>query len=133
GGYIASRTARYPDHMGGFLNGFMVWGLAVFVAVLIATWAGAATASGDAITSGVAGTVGELSDAAQAQGANAGALATAQDTSHVIATIAWWAAASLGLGLAGAISGGWLGAHHPGWETRPRIDDRTAYQTSPEI
>lgn len=133
GGFIASRSARYPDHFGGFLNGFMVWAIAVFAAVLLAAWAAGATASGDAIPSGVASTVGELSDAAQAQGANSSDLATAQDTAHVVATLAWWAAAALGLGLAGAIAGGWLGAHHPHWEGRPRLDDRVAYQTKSDI
>jgi hypothetical protein len=41
--------------------------------------------------------------------------------------------ASLGLGLAGAIAGGWLGAAHPKWEGRPRLDDSRPYQTGPEI
>lgn len=133
GGFIASRAARYPDHFGGFLNGFMVWALAVFAAVVLAAWAATGTASGDAIPSGVAETVGELSDAADAQGASASSLETAQDAAHVIATLGWWAAAAMGLGLAGAIAGGWLGAHHPGWEGRPRLDDRAAYQVTPEI
>src|SRR5215831_10610669 len=36
GGYIASRSARYPDHFGGALNGFMAWALAIVAAILIA-------------------------------------------------------------------------------------------------
>ncbi|MEJ0060196.1 MAG: hypothetical protein WDM79_11730 [Terricaulis sp.] len=33
------------------------------------------------------------------------------------------------IGLAGAIAGGWLGAHHPVWDKRPRLEDR-AYQNT---
>src|SRR5690349_21101713 len=46
GGYIASRSARYPDHFGGALNGFMVWSVAIVAAILIASFAGAILASG---------------------------------------------------------------------------------------
>jgi hypothetical protein len=131
--YIAARGARYPDHFGGLLTGFMVWALAVFVAVVLATWAGAAAASGDALTSGVAETVGELSDATDGQGANAGELATAEDTADAIAALSWWTVGALSLGLAGSIAGGWLGAHHPIWEGRPRLDDGVSYQSAPRI
>src|SRR5215475_3606826 len=54
GGYIATRGARFPDHFGGLLNGFMVWALAVFIAVSFATWATSGAVSADAIPSGVA-------------------------------------------------------------------------------
>jgi hypothetical protein len=131
GGYIASRAARYPDHFGGFLTGFMVWALAVAAAVTLATFAAGQAASGDALTSGVAETVGELSDATDAQAANAADLATAEDTADALAALSWWAVGALGLGLAGAIAGGWLGAHHPKWEERPRLDDAVAYQHTP--
>ncbi|MGQ0533763.1 MAG: hypothetical protein ACT4OF_13890 [Caulobacteraceae bacterium] len=40
---------------------------------------------------------------------------------------------ALSLGLAGAIAGGWLGAHYPKWETRPRLDDAVAYQTTTKL
>lgn len=133
GGFIASRTARYPDHFGGFLNGFMVWALSVFACVVLVSWVATSAVSGDALPAGVAENVGELSDAAEGQGASTGALETAGDAAHALATLAWWAAAALGMGLAGAIAGGWLGAHHPGLETRPRLDDRAAYQVTPEI
>ena len=133
GAYIASRAAQYPDHFGGFVTGFMVWAFAVVVAVLIASWTAAAVSGGDAIPSGVAETVGELSDATDGQGANASDLGTAEDTADALAAISWWTVGALGLGLAGAIAGGWLGAHHPKWEERPRIDDRVAYKMSPEI
>lgn len=133
GGYIAARSARYPDHFGGLLTGFMVWALAVSVAVVLAVWTSAGGVSGDALPSGVAETVGELSDAVQGQGANASDLATAEDTADAVATLAWWTAAALGLGLAGSIAGGWLGSAHPKWDTRPRLDDEVAYQTTPRI
>lgn len=133
GAFIAARTARYPDHFGGSLTGFMVWALAVFVAVVLAVLTTAGATSGDALTSGVAETVGELSDAVDAQGADAASLATAEDTADALATLSWWTVGALGLGLAGAVAGGWLGAHHPKWEGRPRLDEGPSYQTTPRI
>jgi hypothetical protein len=133
GAYIASRGSRYPDHFGGLLTGFLVWALAVAFAVSLATFAAGALSSGDSIPSGVAETIGELSDATDGQGANASDLATAEDTADAIAALAWWTGGALGLGLAGSIAGGWLGAAHPKWETRPRLDDATAYQNAPKV
>ena len=133
GAYVASRSARYPDHFGGALTGFMVWAFAVFVAVVLAVLTAAAASSGDAIPSGVAETVGEISDAAEGQGASVGELATAEDTADVVATLSWWTFGALALGLAGAIAGGWLGAAHPKWEGRPRLDEGPAYQSTPRI
>lgn len=133
GAYVASRTARYPDHFGGSLTGFMVWALAVFAAVVLAVLTTAGATSGDALTSGVAETVGELSDATDLQGANPADLATAEDTADALATLSWWTVGALGLGLAGAIAGGWLGAHHPKWEGRPRLDEGPSYQSTPRI
>lgn len=133
GAYVASRGARYPDHFGGALTGFMVWALAVFVAVVLAVFTAAAASSGDAIPGGVAETIGELSDATDAQGASVSELATAEDTADVMATLSWWTFGALALGLAGAIAGGWLGAHHPSWENRPRLDEGPAYKTAPRV
>ncbi len=133
GAYIASRGARFPDHFGGLLTGFMVWAFAVFVAVVLATLTAAGGMSGDALTAGVAETVGELSDATDGQGAATGELATAEDTADVIAALSWWTVGALSLGLAGSIAGGWLGAHHPKWEGRPRLEDTVAYQTTPRL
>jgi hypothetical protein len=129
GAYIASRGARYPDHFGGALTGFMVWAFAVAFAVSLAAFATSGAVSGDALPSGVAETIGELSDATDGQGANASDLATAEDTADALAALSWWTVGALGLGLSGAIAGGWLGAHHPKWETRPRLDDMVPYQT----
>lgn len=133
GAYIATRGARYPDHFGGALTGFLVWSFAVFIAVVLATWTVSSATGGDAIPSGVAETIGELSDATDGQGANASDLATAGDTADALAGLSWWTVGALSLGLAGSIAGGWLGAHHPTWDTRPRVEDRTPYQTKSEI
>jgi hypothetical protein len=132
GAYIAVRGARFPDHFGGLLTGFMVWSFAVFIAVILATWTAAAATGSDSLASGVAETVGELSDATDGQGANVSDLATAEDTADVIAALSWWTFGSLSLGLAGAIAGGWLGSHHPKWETRPRLED-VPYQSAPRV
>ncbi len=133
GAYVASRAARYPDHVGGLLTGLVVWALSVVGAVVIASFAAGAVSSGDAIPAGVAETVGELADAATGESAAAGELESAANTADAVAAIAWWTAASLGLGLAGAIAGGWLGAAHPKWDGRPRLDDSRPYQMGPEI
>lgn len=123
GGFIASRSARYPDHFGGALNGFLVWALALVAAILIASFAGAVLASGAESASNLASTVDAVSEAAT-------------DRDGVASTLrgpAWWALGAVGLSLCGAIAGGWLGAHHPKWEGRPRLDDRASYKLSPEI
>lgn len=133
GAYIAARGSRYPDHFGGLLTGFMVWALAVAAAVTIATFAAGQAVGGDALPSGVAETIGELSDATDGQGANAADLATAEDTADALAAISWWTVGALSLGLAGAIAGGWLGSHHPKWESRPRLEDGVPYQATPRV
>ena len=133
GAYIAARSSRYPDHFGGLLTGFMVWAFAVAVAVSIAAFTAGAAVSSDTLSSGVAGTVGELSDATDMEGANPGDLATAEDTADALAALSWWTVGALSLGLAGAVAGGWLGAHHPKWEGRPRLDDGVPYQTTPRL
>ncbi|MBL8531136.1 MAG: hypothetical protein JNK94_05325 [Hyphomonadaceae bacterium] len=133
GAYIAARGARYPDHFGGLLTGFMVWAFAVAVAVSLATFAAGSAAGADALPSGVAETVGQLNNAAEGQRADPSDLAAAEDAADALAAIAWWTVGSLALGLAGAIAGGWLGAHHPKWEGRPRLDDGVPYQTTPRI
>ncbi len=133
GAYIASRGARYPDHFGGLLTGFLVWAFAVAVAVALATFAASGAVSGDALPSGVAEAIGELSDATDGQAANASDLATAGDTADALAAIAWWTVGALSLGLAGSVAGGWLGSHHPTWEGRPRLDDGVPYQSTSKI
>ncbi len=133
GGYIASRSARYPDHFGGALNGFMVWALAIVAAILIASFAGAVLASGAEDSARLANTVDAVSDAAANRGASSGDLAAADGAADLVRHAAWWALGAVGLGLCGAIAGGWLGAHHPTWEGRPRLEDRASYKLSPEI
>lgn len=133
GGYIASRSARYPDHFGGALNGFMVWSLAIVAAILIASFAGAVLASGSAASDSLSSTVDAVSDATTDRGASAGDMAAASGATNMARAVAWWALGAVGLGLCGAIAGGWLGAVHPKWEKRPRLDDRASYKLSPEI
>ena len=133
GGYIASRSARYPDHFGGALNGFMVWALAIVGAILIASFAGAVLASGAEASASLANTVDAVSDAATHRGETASDLATAGGATDMLRGAAWWALGAVGLSLCGAIAGGWLGAHHPTWEARPRLDDRASYKLGPEI
>lgn len=133
GAYVAARSARYPDHVGGLLTGLSVWAISVVGAVFIASFVAGAATGGSAIPAGVAETVGELADAASGESAAASELESAANTADAVAALAWWTFASLGLGLAGAIAGGWLGAAHPKWDGRPRLDDSRPYQMSPEI
>jgi hypothetical protein len=131
-GYIASRSARYPDHFGGALNGFLVWALAVTFAVGLGILSGALAASGADVSDNLSDVVNNASDAAT-NAASSGQLENAADSAKALASLSWWAAGALAMGFAGAIAGGWIGAHHPKWERRPRLDDRTAYKMSPEI
>ncbi len=133
GGYIASRSARYPDHFGGALSGFMVWALAIVAGLLIASFAGAVLASGADANAGLSNTVGAVSDAASRRHHSAADLAAQSGAANMTRAVAWWALGAVGLGLCGAIAGGWLGAHHPKWEKRPRLEDRASYRLSPEI
>lgn len=133
GAYVAVRAARYPDHFGGVLTGLTVWALAVFVVALMTAFAASAVSSGDAIPAGVAETVGELADATTGDPATAAELETAGEAADALAALSWWTFGALALGLAGAVAGGWLGAHHPTWETRPRLNDRADYRVGPEI
>jgi hypothetical protein len=117
GGYIASRSAAWPDHFGGALTGFMVWALAVVFAITLASL----------VSSG--GAVGAAAEASRtARDIHAGAIRGAEigpgeATGDVVATLAWWGVGALGLGFCGAISGGWIGAHHPDWKDRPRREE----------
>ncbi len=106
GAYVAARSARYPDHFGGLLSGAMVWALATTSAVVLAALTAGAVAGGDALDAGAADTIGELS--------------AATDGAVALSALAWWTAGALALGFCGAVAGGWLGAHHPKWEARPR-------------
>lgn len=124
GAYIAARTARYPDMHGGAVTGATVWALALAIVAL---------AAGLGVGFGAPGLLARgpqialsLAEATR----DAGDAAAAQDAADHAATIAWWAFGALTLGAAGAVAGGWLGAHHPAWEKRPRVDDRIPYQTS---
>jgi len=114
GGYVAARCARYPDLHGGAVIGATVWALAVvLVGVAAGFGASLGAASFLAHTPQLSLSLAEASrDTGDAEGAAAMA--------HTAATLAWWAFLAFALGGAGAIAGGWLGAHHPAWEKRPR-------------
>jgi len=113
GAYVAARSAPYPDHFGGSLTGLVVWASAIVFAVATASL----TANGGQVV------VTRILEAAQdvRAGGDAGDLSSVEAAADAAATFAWIAAASLLLGAAGAIAGGWLGAHHPVWEGRPRV------------
>ncbi|MEJ0060197.1 MAG: hypothetical protein WDM79_11735 [Terricaulis sp.] len=85
GGYVASRSARYPDHFGGLLTGGMVWAVAVFVAVVLGAWAASGAAGSESLTSQAADTVGDVR--ASVDSAD---LAEAEAGADAIATFAWW-------------------------------------------
>ena len=133
GAYIAARSSRNPDHFGGLLTGFMVWALAVFVGVAFAVLATAGADPTAGATNAVTETLRELGDAAEGAPADPGALADAEVAADALAAMSWTAFGVLGLGLAGAIAGGWLGAAHPKWENRARFADRAPYQSNPSI
>jgi hypothetical protein len=115
GGYVAARSARYPDHFGGALTGVVVWAVSVAFAIVMASLA---ATGGDAA---VASALGAAQDVRA--GADATDLSAVEAAADTAATLTSIAAAALLLGAAGAIAGGWLGAHHPKWDDRPRIAD----------
>lgn len=132
GAYIAARGARFPDHHGGLLHGLAVWGLAVMI-VLVGAGLGASVGSagllaGPGAGAQIAETMREVGQVVGPGTPDPDELAAAERAADFTATIAWWGFACFALGLAGAIAGGWLGAHHPTWDKRPRLDDRTSYQ-----
>lgn len=133
GAYIAARSSRNPDHFGGLLTGFMVWALAVFVGVAFAMLATAGADPTAGATNAVTDTLRELGDAAEGAPADPARLADADAAADALAAMSWTAFGVLGLGLAGAIAGGWLGAAHPKWENRARFADRAPYQSNPSI
>jgi hypothetical protein len=124
GAFVAARSAQYPDHFGGLLTGLLVWATATVFAVVLAALA-ASGGGNEQLAAQIADTAGDVRASV-----DSGDLAEAEAAADAIATLMWVAAAALALGLAGAVAGGWLGAHHPKWDTRPRHDDRTIYRTT---
>ena len=123
-GYIAARSSRFPDHFGGALTGLLVWALAVTFAVSLAALSVSGLGGSQSVT-------GHVIDAAQdvRTGSDAADLSATEAAADTISTFAWWAAGSLLLGVAGAVAGGWIGAHHPKWQDRPRHDSVPAQQS----
>jgi hypothetical protein len=131
GAFVAARAAHYPDHFGGTLLGGLVWALAIFVALTFTALGAASGAPGllqsqPEFAATLAETVEETTDSATGETADTADLLAAEQSADALSTLAWWATGSLGLGLAGAVAGGWLGARHPNWERRPRHDSELA-------
>ncbi len=122
GAYVAARSANYPDLHGGALTGAIVWALAVFIVVMAAGFGmslGSASllARGTQVSLSLAQATRDIGDPVEAD-----------RIANATATAAWWGFASFALGAAGAIAGGWLGAHHPTWDKRPRVT--ASYQSA---
>jgi len=118
GAFVAARSARYPDHFGGALTGVLVWAVSTVFLLVFATLAVGQVAGTEAIAAQAADIAGDVR-----AGADTSDLGEAEAGADAVATIAWCAAASLAMGLAGAVAGGWLGAQHPAWKDRARIHD----------
>ena len=118
GGFVAARSSRYPDHMKGMMQGLAVWAVTTVIAVILA---------GSILRSGLGGAA---DFAAYHTGAmdGSGAMSdrdladAAQAAKHATAAFAWWAFATMALGLVGAVAGGRLGSAHPAWPDRLRYD-----------
>lgn len=119
GAFIAVRSARWPDHHSGMLQGLLVWALSFTLAAGVLGF-------------GVSGVLDSITpdravDAAQAvtgEATRAAEQLTPAETDAVqdaAALTAWWAFAMMILGAVGAIAGGKLGSAHPDWHERDRL------------
>lgn len=117
GGYIAARSAPYPDHFGGALTGVLTWALAVAFGVTIV----AIESSGGAGANAASRVFSAARDAHA--GMSAGEAASTETSGDALSVLAWWGACAMLLGVSGAIAGGWIGAHHPDWKDRPRREE----------
>lgn len=112
GGFIAARSAPYPDYNRGMMQGLTVWALGTIVTLAL---------TGSMLARGMM----DASDpniAAAASGAMSpdDMAAAAVAAKHAAAVLAWWMFATIVLGLLGAVAGGRIGAEHPAWAERPR-------------
>ncbi len=119
GAFIAVRSARWPDHHSGMLQGLLVWALSF-------------AAAAGVLGFGVSGVLDQITpdravDAAQAvtgEATRAVEQLTPAETDAVqdaAALTAWWAFAMMVLGAVGAVAGGKLGSTHPDWHERDRL------------
>jgi hypothetical protein len=119
GAFIAVRSARWPDHHSGMLQGLLVWALSFTVA------AGVLGFGVSGVLDGV--TADKAVDAAQAvtgEATRAAEQLTPAETDALqdaAALTAWWAFAMMIFGGVGAIAGGKLGSEHPDWHERDRL------------
>lgn len=124
GAFIAARTARWPDHYYGMLQGVVVW--AVCLVLVAATLGGVGAMFADTMRAPHG--LQAAADVAQtATGRESGAPSQlspdeAEALKQATALTAWWAFATTLLALVGAIAGGRLGGEHPShWTSRERI------------
>lgn len=115
GAFVAARSARFPDHHKGALIGLTVWGLAFIVAVI---GIGGGASAGTLLTSAQT-TIEAAQDDGQVTASDMKAAADA--ARKVTAALAWWGAASMALGAAGAVAGGYLGSQHPQWRRERNV------------
>jgi hypothetical protein len=127
GAFVAVRSARWPDHHSGMMQGLLVWALAFTVAAGVLGFgvSGILAGSADAMTpDGIASRVVDAAQAATGEATGSAAelspaeVDAVQDTA---ALTAWWAFATMVLGAVGAIAGGKLGSEHPDWHARERV------------
>lgn len=112
GGFIAARSAAYPDHNRGMMQGLTVWALGTIVTVVL---------TGSLLSRGMMQAADpDLIAAASGAMTPADMAAAAEAAKHAAEVLAWWMFATVVLGLIGAVAGGRIGAEHPAWIDRPR-------------
>jgi hypothetical protein len=123
GAFVAVRSARWPDHHSGMLQGLLVWALAFTVAAGVLGFgvSGALLAHGQGLNPDAAV---DAAQAATGEATRAAETLTPAETDAVqdaTALTAWWAFATMVLGAVGAVAGGKLGSEHPDWHERERL------------
>lgn len=130
GAFVAVRSARWPDHHSGMLQGMLVWALAFTVAAAALGFGVSgmlANAQGLSLSDAARGAV-DAAQAATGESTGAAATMTPAETDAVqdaTALTAWWAFGTMVLGAVGAIAGGKLGSDHPDWHERERLPRAT--------
>lgn len=119
GAFVAVRSARWPDHHSGMLQGMLVWALSFTVAAAVLGFgvggvlAHTQTNTGNGIVDAAQAVTGEAT-----RGAEALTPAETDAVQDATALTAWWAFAMMVLGGVGAVADGKLGSDHPNWRER---------------
>lgn len=124
GAFIAVRSARWPDHHSGMLQGLVVWALAFTAAAAVLGFGVTSVLSGATTLGEVSGAAVNAAQAATGEATGATPQLTPAETDAVqdaAALTAWFAFGMMVLGAVGAIAGGKLGSDHPDWHDRERI------------